>query len=178
MKFVSKNSNLGVVLKPGFQGNAQLGTATVAGVYARFKDGVLETSDEWMIEKLQTHPGFNVDYIEVVDNVDPYANTRAQSEPFHVLADMKNGHPERTTKAPLIALTPEMKAAVLEMAKEMAKPIAQAQAIELAKGMLPSMMAEILKDAGVKNNEAEEEKVESEETQVAKKGGRPKKATE
>lgn len=165
MKFVSKNANLGVVLKPGIQGNAQLGTSTVSGLYARFKDGMLDVSDESMIQLMLKHPGFGVDYYSVeAGESDPYANTRVQSEPAHIISEMKNGHPERVTKAPVV-ITPELKALLTETATEMAKPMA----IELARQMLPSMVQETLKALHENNTGLATAPV------APRKAGRPKK---
>lgn len=178
MKFVSRNANLGVVLKKGVQGHPQLGTETISGVHARFKDGVLSTDDESLQQLLLKHPAFKLDYFLVEEGGDdPYANTRAQSEPAHIISDMKNGHPERVTKVPA-NITPELRASLMEIAKEMSKPMA----MELAKQMLPSMVMETLKAMS-------EQKVEHTGAIVGmgggtglstpKKAGRPKKvATE
>lgn len=138
MKFFSKNANLMIVLKQGLPGNNQLGTATTPGLYARFKDGQIDIKDPGMIELMLKHPGMDVDFIKVSEEVeiDPFAGKRAQSEPNHVISEMEFGHPKRVTQPPT-NLTPEMKAALMEVAKPMA--------IELAKAMLPSMIQETLK---------------------------------
>lgn len=152
MKFFSKNANLMIVLKQGLPGNNQLGTATTPGLYARFKDGQIDIKDPGMVELMLKHPGMDVDFVKVNEEVeiDPYAGKRAQSEPTHVISEMEFGHPKRVTQPPT-ALTPEMRAAMMEVAKPMA--------IELAKAMLPSMIQETLKSmsqAQASENTAEE----------------------
>lgn len=167
MKFFSKNANLAIVLKQGLPGNAQLGTTSTPGLYARFKDGMLELEDEKSIELMMKHPGYNVDFIRLEEEAaDPYAGQRAPTEPTHIISNMVNGHPERMTKTPM-SMTPEVKQALMEAAKEMAKPMA----IELAKAMLPSMMEEAM------NAMRGEVSVSTEGTEAkvpAKRGRKPK----
>ena len=170
MKFFSKNSNLGIVLKPGLPGNAQLGTTTTPGIYARFKDGVIDIGDENLVKLMLAHPGFGSDFIMVEEaSSDPYAGTRPLSEPTHRISEIDHGQPKRVTKDPL-NITPEIRNALMDMAKEMAKPMA----IALTKEMLPGAVQEVIKAMSQDSAAKSEDAVVS----TPKKGGRPKKVVE
>lgn len=172
MKFFSKmNANLMIVLKQGLPGNAQLGTTTTPGLYARFQNGVIDVTDEAMVKMMLAHPGMNVDYIQVEDEkVDPFLDIRKSNEPAHVISNMQNGHPERVTNPKEIS--PELKAYLMDMAKELAKPMA----IELSKQMLPSLVQETMRDLADRQAQATNN---TDIPQPApRKGGRPKKVTE
>jgi hypothetical protein len=95
MKFISKNANLRIVLSPGIQANQLSGIAGKPGVYVKFQDGVSEIREDELIEKMRAHPGFNLDFIAVDDDgEDPFAHTRAESEPAHVIQELKYGQVE------------------------------------------------------------------------------------
>lgn len=110
-KFVSKNSNYMLVLKPGVEGNRALGTHTVSGIYVRFQDGSVDVKDQNIIEMLRSHPGFGNDFVEVrPEEIDPYADSREEIEPAHIVTEMKYGHAERVTGTPKpVKVTPQMK---------------------------------------------------------------------
>lgn len=136
MRFVSKSSNLCVILKSGIPAEPLTGRPAQPTVSVRFQDGVAEVRDETLIALMLAHPGFDMDFISVSDTAkDPYANSRAEIEPVHVLTDMKYGSPERRTVGKQkVQMTPEMHAAVQSIAAEMAKE------------MLPDLLKGALKD--------------------------------
>jgi len=110
-KFVSKNSNYMLVLKPGVEGNRALGTHAVSGLHVRFQDGSVDVRDQNIIDMLRNHPGFGNDFVEVkLDEVDPFADTREEIEPAHIVTEMKYGHAERVVGTPkAVKMTPQMK---------------------------------------------------------------------
>lgn len=135
MRFVSKQQNLTVILKPSFPGNHLTGTAPVSGVSAKFQYGILEVKDEAIIDMLKKHPAYNVDYISVEDSeADPFMYLRNESEPAHVIQEINYGHVEKSmgNKNP-VKLSPEIRKAL------------QDEAMEMAKKMLPSMLEEAMK---------------------------------
>jgi hypothetical protein len=126
MKFISKNANLRVVLRPGIPANQMSGIAGQPGVYVKFQNGIVETKDENIISQLRAHQGFNLDYICVDDNgEDPFAYQREEMEPIHVLQDMKYGHVENKRFSPhkKIKLDPQIKKLVDELAMEQVKKL-------------------------------------------------------
>jgi len=125
-----------LVLKQGFPGNHLTGTAPVSGVYIKFQNGVVDVKEQSLIDLMLRHPGFNTDYIVVEEEkADPFDYLRNQTEPSHVLTEIKYGHVEKSVgnKNP-IKLSPEIKNMLHE------------EAVRMAKEMLPSMMKEVLKE--------------------------------
>ena len=95
-KFVSKNSNYMVVLKPGVEGNRNLGTHAVPGLYIKFQSGVVDIKEEKIADQLREHPSFGIDFVEVKqEEIDPYEDQRQDVEPAHVISEIKYGHNER-----------------------------------------------------------------------------------
>lgn len=139
MKFISKNLNLRVVLKPGIQGERLTGRPPVAGVYGRFEQGILTVNDEATILMLKAHPAFNVDYIAVEnDEQEALANAMAQrsSEPEHDIINIDYGHVGKNLNPrPAMTISPEIKAFLTEQAMGMAK--------EMAKEMTKQALADI-----------------------------------
>lgn len=178
MKFFSKNANLMVVLRQGLPGNAQLGTTTTPGLYVRFKDGAADLIDEMMIGLMIKHPGFNSDFIKVEEAMaDPYAVARKSSEPIHRISEMDHGQPKRVTQDPVV-ISPELRASLMAMAQEMAKPMA----IELTKAMLPGAVEQVIKSMSERADSPVKSKAKSEDVTdqvpAPRKGGRPKKVVE
>jgi hypothetical protein len=145
MKFISKSSNLMIVLRPGMSAQPLTGTPAVPTLSVRFKDGVAEVEQPELIKMTLAHPGFNSDFI-ASDNVavDPYANSRVASEPAHEVTELKFGtpisHEVKLGEAP--KLSPEI------------QKLVQSAAIELAKTMLPTMVEETLKKIVSNNKES------------------------
>lgn len=152
MKFVSKQQNLSVTLKPSFPGNHLTGTPPVNGISARFKDGILEVKDENIIELLKLHPGFNLDYIAIdEDETDPFMYMRNDSEPSHVIQEINYGHVEKSVgnKKPF-KLSPDIRKAL------------QDEAMEMAKKMLPGMLEQAMKE--IINSRPQEDSVDESES--------------
>lgn len=138
MKFISKSTNLLIVLRPGLPAQVMTGTPAKPTISVRFKDGVAEVQQQELIDMMIGHPGFNSDFISADDALDPYASTRRSSEPAHVLTDLKYGTPG-TRKvvggdSAFINLPSEMQKTIKDIAAEMAK------------AMLPTMMEGALKE--------------------------------
>lgn len=137
MKFVSKNSNLLVVLRQGIPGSHITGTPSKPMISARFKDGMFESSDQDVVTMLLAHPGFDTDYIstEETHGLDPFAYMRESAEPEHTVTQMKYGQPIGSGKLAKPKFPPEVMKALQE------------QAMEMAKAMAPVLAAEYLKNA-------------------------------
>lgn len=135
MKFVSKSSNLLIVLQPGMPAQPLTGTPAKATVSVRFKDGLADVQSEELVRLMLAHPGFGGDFISAGEVfVDPYAATRQSSEPAHILTELKHGTPmSRVVKGGNSALPPEL------------QKIVDAMALEQAKKLLPSMVEGTLK---------------------------------
>lgn len=143
-----------IVLSPGIPAQPLSGTPAKSGVYVRFKGGVMETSDESIIEKMKAHPAFNLDFIAVDDKErDPFSNSRDESEPTHHIAEIRYGHVEN----------PKSSSKKIKINKDVEKMI-NALAMEKVKEILPGMVeATIRKLAKTENKEVlEKEKVKEE----------------
>lgn len=132
-KFVSKNQNLMIVLKPGISANPLAGAPAQPGLSVRFQDGVLFLDNDEIAEKLLASQAFiDGDFIEVLDGeVDPYVKGRKSSEPNHLIEELKYGHIEKTIGTP-------------KAASELQKMVAD-EAVKLAKAMLPDMVKETIR---------------------------------
>jgi hypothetical protein len=130
-KFVSKSQNLMIVLKPGISANPLAGAPAQPGLSVRFQDGILFLDNEDIAEKLLASQAYlDGDFIEVLDGeVDPYKKSRKDSEPRHIIEELKYGHIEKTIGSPKTT--------------EMQKLIAE-EAVRLAKAMLPEMVKETI----------------------------------
>lgn len=136
MKFISKSSNLLIVLQQGLPASPLTGTLAKPMVSVRFKDGIAEVNDEAHIEKMLQHNAFGSDFVaaETIGNVDPYAYMREDSEPSHVITEMQYGTPGKVIGNPRkIKFSPEVMKAI------------QDTAVEMAKSMLPGMVEHTLK---------------------------------
>lgn len=134
MKFVSKSSNLLIVLRPGLSAQPITGTPAKPTVSVRFKDGVADVQSEELVAMMLVHPGYNQDYISAEGvPMDPYALSRQPSEPAHILTDLKHGTPmSRVVKGGNPQLPPEMQKLVQSMAADMARQ------------MLPEMLKSVV----------------------------------
>ena len=93
MKFVSKNSNLMVVLRSGISENRISGQAQIPGLYVNFRGGVAEVKDQQMLDMLLSHPSYGTDFISVEeDSRDPYEKERKDNEPKHQISEVEYGH--------------------------------------------------------------------------------------
>lgn len=139
MRFVSKNSNLMIVLTPGIPAQPLSGTPARPGLYIKFKGGICEIKDEETIKQMLAHPGCNADFIAVEETAkvqDPFSSNRSEEEPAHHIAELKYGHlesPKSTAKKQ--KMTPEMKKLITSLASELAMEQLKAilpQAVEMA----------------------------------------------
>ena len=139
MKFVSKNANLRIVLRPGIPANQMSGIAGQPGVYVKFQDGVVEIKDEEMVKKMHDHPAFNLDFIAVDDDgEDPFASTREEIEPVHVIQDIRYGHAEGRRLSPnkKLKLDPQIQKLVDDLAtKKMTEALPKMVEMTIAKMM-------------------------------------------
>ena len=135
MKFISKSTNLLIVLRPGLSAQPITGTPAKPTISVRFKDGIADVQQEELVQMMLVHPGFNSDFISAEDiPVDPYAATRQSSEPAHTHTELKFGTPiSKHTEGGSTQLPPELQKLVASMATDMAKK------------MLPSMVEGTLK---------------------------------
>ena len=112
-KFVSKNSNYMVVLRPGIEGNRALGTHSTPGLYVKFQAGMVIVSEESIVKLLRQHQSFGTDFVEIKETeLDPYAETREEIEPPHTMSDIVYGHSERRKtvgRPPKMKITKELK---------------------------------------------------------------------
>lgn len=134
-KFISKSTNLHIILRQGIQASPLTGTQAKPAISVRFQDGMANVADEELIQMMLNHPGFNSDFISVEETqADPYAYLRQESEPPHIITDIKFGTPQKATGSKnKVQMPPE----VLKLIQE--------QASEIAKQMLPSMVEQALK---------------------------------
>lgn len=142
MKFISKSANLNIILKQGLPAQPLTGTPAKPAISVRFQNGMVNVEDQDLVGLMLKHQGFGSDFISADDVVmDPYAYLRQETEPTHVITELKHGTPGGRTVSPKKASLPP----------EIAKLI-QEQATEIAKKMLPDMVKETLKTL-VKANE-------------------------
>ena len=133
-KFVSKNSNYMIVLRPGTEGNRSLGTHSVSGLYVKFQSGVVDVKEESVIEQLRAHPSFGTDFVEIKqDEIDPFIDARTEIEPIHVTSEIKYGHAEGKKASGFVKLSPQM------------KKLIEGEALKMLPGLLKSN-PKILKD--------------------------------
>lgn len=135
MKFVAKNANLMIVLRPGIPAQPITGTPAVPTLSVRFHEGLAEVFDENIVEMMLRHPAFDSDFISVEEKMsDPYSSMRKPTEPAHVVTEIKYGTPVQRTGSPTnTQLSPELKKVIEDQAKE------------IARAMLPGMVEATLK---------------------------------
>lgn len=141
MKFISKNSNLHIILQPGQPANPVTQTPPVPALSVRFQNGQADIHDEAIIEKMTRHQAFNQDFIAVDETgADPFAHRRMESEPQHVTTEMKYGHPMGRSVSPVVTpMSPELKKMITEAAAslmEQQRPAMMKEAIEAAMTIL------------------------------------------
>ena len=149
-----------ITLRPGISGNSLTGTASVPGVYIRFRDGVVDVKDDEMIRLMKASDGFRGgDFVAADDHgEDPFSETRTSTEPVHVISDIKYGHVEnrRVSDAP-VKIPVAIKKMIAAEAKKMAK--------QLLKD--PELLKEALKEA-VKDIQAKESAIKTAVEKVSK----------
>lgn len=151
MKFISKNPNLRVIIEPGIPGSHLTGQLARPGVSVKFQDGIVEVKDQSIVEKMLQHVAFNIDFISAEDTNgrDPYANTREEMEPVHVLSEIKYGHVEKSVSSHRNPKIPAQLEALINQ-----------RAAEIAKSMIPDILKSLSESAkmepeGEKSDEGE-----------------------
>ncbi len=142
IKFVSKASNYRVTIRQGIPAEPVTGRAAVPGEYVKFEGGIVSVTEE-MAEKLRLHPRFNIDFrcIEEVEP-DPYALSRREIEPEHIISKMEFGHVTGLTKSPSQQrLSPEQMKMVTEVATKMAEEIAKSMLVKMAQDVKEEKVA-------------------------------------
>ena len=164
MRFISKSSNLLVVLRPGLSAQPLTGTPAKPTISVRFKDGVADVPDGELVDMMLSHSGFSSDFI-AADSGDPYRMSRTDVEPQHVVTEMQFGTPVKRHMegGKRVVLSPEMQAIVKDMA------------IALAKEMLPSMVEGTLKSIvdSHKSDKQQEVTIEVPKKQRGRPGRKP-----
>jgi hypothetical protein len=150
MNFVAKNNRLVIVLEHGIPPEPITGRQGTPTLFVKFVDGKVtpvamsKYSAEEIAEKMRKHSGFGRDFVEVedVDKIDPYGNTRRESEPRHSITEMNFGHLGKKVSSPKTAqsIPPEQREIITKIASEMAK----------------SMVKDILKEMGINKTVAVE----------------------
>jgi hypothetical protein len=165
MKFISKSSNLLIVLRPGLSAQPITGTPAKPTVSVRFKDGVADVQSDELVELMVAHPGFNSDFISAEGTVaDPFAFTR-ESEPAHSITEVKFGTPvAKITKGGNPQLSPEIMKLVQQMATKMATD------------MLPGMVESTIKEIVSVNQASKAATTEEENVPEEVKADKPKAA--
>jgi hypothetical protein len=141
MKFISKNSNLRVILTPSLSAEPLAGRPAVRGLFVKFEDGIANVVEQQIIDLMLAHPGYNSDYIVSEESgKDPYM--RRPTEPEHNIVEINYGHVGKNLNpaTPVTGLPAEMKKAISDMAMAMAKEMTQAA----LKDLTPKLTAEIL----------------------------------
>jgi len=146
-KYVSKNQNLRLVLKPGISAEPVSGRASIPGVYVKFEQGMLDINEvtadrmglefEKLIEMVERHPSFNAGFDKLKDDeVDPYKNLRKSAEPEHDIVEITHGSIGKSLNPkPKLNLTNDQRKEVSKIAEEMAKKMAPKMAMEILKNL-------------------------------------------
>jgi len=142
-KFVSKNSNYMIVLKPGIEGNRATGLHSIPGLYIKFQSGVVDVKEDSVVEMMRQHPSFGTDFVEVKqDEVDPFINEREEIEPTHTMTEIKYGHSEGKKSTGKAKLTPQLKKVIEGEAIKMIPGILKSNP-DLLKGIILELAAEM-----------------------------------
>lgn len=168
MRFISKSTNLLIVLKPGLSAQPITGTPARPTVSVRFRDGVADVPEGELLDLMMIHPGYDADFILAeVGKLDPYAGNRVPSEPAHVMTEIKFGNTVGRKVSPSApVLSPEMYALVGELANKLAA--------ERVSQVLPNMVEEAVAKAMAASKPVTNSVLPSTPAPV-KKGGRPAK---
>lgn len=169
MRFISKNSNLRVILKPGLPAEPLTGRPSDPGISVKFQDGLLEVSDQVIIDRLMAHAGLTMDFWAVEDGEfkDPFKHMREEIEPVHQIMEFQYGRPaQMLTSQKKQKLSPEVEKMLNE------------RALEIAKELLPGMVEQLLKVGAAKQAADAEAKQQVSETQMPQQTVSPKVETE
>jgi len=169
-KFVSKQSNYALVLKPGVEGSRVLGTQSIPGLYVKFQAGVVDVREENIIKMIREHPSFGIDFIEIKENeVDPYTEERSELEPDHIHSEIKYGHVEKSTGAGTKPkLTPQLKKIIESEAVKMLPALLKSNP-KILKEIIVNLAAEMKEKEETETKETIEETVEPTTKKIEKK---------
>lgn len=145
MKFISKSTNLLIVLRAGLQAQPLSGQPAKPTVSVRFKDGVADVPDGELSEMMLAHPAFNSDFIATDDTGgrNPYEASRIESEPAHIVTEMKFGTPVKSgVHGGKTKLSPEIQKVVEQAAAAMAKEMLPAMLQSALKGLVEAHVAD------------------------------------
>lgn len=161
-KFVSKQANYMLVLRPGVEGNRALGTHAIPGLYIKFVSGSVDIKEESQVKLMREHPSYGTDFIEVKeDEIDPFLDIRDDSEPGHVIQDIKYGHVEKAVGSPIkTKITPAM------------KKIIEGEAMKMLPGLLkqnPKILKDIILGLASEMKQTEDKKEETSAKSTSKK---------
>lgn len=153
MKFVSKMSNLRIILRPGIQSNHMTGSPAVPTLYVQFKDGLTSVEDPELAQRMLNHPDMDVDFVRVDDgDNDPYSANRTP-ETVHVTSEVENGRVVSRSNSPT---GPSAKSLEIQrLVEERAKAIAMEMLPELLKSLAASNTASPDKEADKKEEEVD-----------------------
>jgi len=166
MKFIARQQNFRVVLRPSIPGEKLTGRQPVPGLSVKFEGGIANVADDETCKLMLSHERFNIDFIlKEEEALDPYY--RKPSEPDHNITNIEYGHVGKSINPkPLVQLNADKKKALTEMATEMAKSIAKDMAKEMTMKILPDLVkqgvAEVLASQSKARN-LETEKSDSDE---------------
>jgi hypothetical protein len=122
MKFFSTYQKYRLILEPGQPGNRALGTPSKSATSLMFEQGVVDVnrpinghSVEELIQMVKTHPDYGKDFIAEETDAgsiigDPYADKRRETEPQHLVAEIKHGSVVGSTNAGRVVSTEKEKA--------------------------------------------------------------------
>ena len=155
MKFVSKSSNLLVILTPSISAEPLSGRQATPGLSVRFEGGSLAVENVSICEKILAHPGLDRDFFLVKEEApDPFKDNRKSIEPSHQITEMQFGQPTKSIGDKYVPQIPK------ELKEHMTKMINDG-ITEGMKKLVPALL-ETIKDAASKASQK-------------KKGGRPPK---
>jgi len=97
----------------------------------------VDIKEESVLTMLRDHPSYGIDFIEIKENeIDPFVDTREDSEPGHIIQEIKYGHAEKAIGSQSkVKLTPQL------------KKVIEAEAMKMLPGILksnPKVLREII----------------------------------
>jgi len=156
MKFVSKSSNLNIILRAGIEGEKLTGRPATPAIFIRFRDGIANVENEDLVEMMLAHPGCHGDFIPVEDSTsDPYRHQRSESEPQHIITEMAYGMPStRLVGKTKTVLPPELMKLVQAEALQMFTAAMKEMKEQASVLSVPQEAPEKTTDADVQESEA------------------------
>ena len=186
MKFVSKNANYRVILRPGESAERLTGRAAIPGLYVKFEHGNVNIADEDICKKMLSHPRFGIDFVLAAGSEeDRWARTRGGGEPAHDILELQYGAiTKNVNPKPRLGLPADKMKIIEEMVEKMAKEMAPKLAAEMLKKLVEEKEIVKSEESEVKSEEPLPEpeiksEIKLEEPEVQKPlRGRPRKVSE